>query len=119
MRGALLLLASLALGGCDPNASAAACDGGPTLYAQCTSVYQTYCAQGPRCSLSIDPTACLNDALLHCPCAAEACDAGSCGTAGMVSTCQQELESEDCNAIVNFPSAAYWPVDCTPFLSSM
>ncbi len=79
----------------------------------------TYCAQGQRCAISIDPAACLTDAITHCPCAVEACDAGSCATAGMVSTCQQALQSEDCNAITNFPSASYWPTDCTPFMGSM
>jgi hypothetical protein len=98
------------------NSDAGTCTGGPTLVQQCTSVYTTLCAQGARCSIPSSSDCVTAAVSTYCPCGVEACDASSCETAGMVSACQQDLESEDCNAIVNFSMAGYWPMDCQPFM---
>jgi hypothetical protein len=94
------------------------CSGGPTLEQQCLSVYTTLCAQGARCDIAGlgGPDCASGYVTQYCPCSVEACDASSCETAGMVSNCQQDLETEDCNAIVNFSQASYWPSDCQPFM---
>ena len=126
MRVALGVLLVLVLGGCDPSAlfnnsaDAAPCDsGGPTLGDQCQQVYTTFCQQTTRCGISTDMASCVSSAASHCPCAAENCDAGSCTTADLVSSCQADLGNLDCNAITNFPAPAYWPMSCQAFMGSM
>jgi hypothetical protein len=115
---ALALLCTLQTG-CDwlnnDNAVDASCDSGPTLGAQCTSVYTTLCAQTQRCNIPMDPN-CVNVASAHCPCSVENCDASSCDTEALVGSCQQDLTSEDCNLIVNYEMQGSWPSDCTPFM---
>lgn len=98
------------------NGADASCDGGPTLVQQCESVYTEYCNQAAtRCSISV-PSDCASQATMaHCPCAAENCDASSCETQGSVTACKQDLDTEDCNAIVNAFLGA-WPADCQPFM---
>lgn len=98
-----------------PNSSSdASCTGGPTLGQQCTSVYTTLCAQGARCNIPTSSDCVSAGVAQNCPCSVEDCDASSCETAGMVSACQADLQSADCNAIVNYMQ--YWPSDCVPFM---
>ena len=114
------MLLALALWGCDPNASAACDAGGPSLGEQCTQVYTTLCAQGPRCNIAVDQASCVSQSVAaHCPCSVEACDAGSCATLGSMSACQSDLAGADCNYIVNFATPGYVPMDCQPFVGSM
>ena len=116
---AIAALLSVLEAGCDlldqNNGADASCDSGPTLGAQCTSVYTTLCAQAGRCNIAMDPS-CVMVTSSHCPCSVENCDASSCETAGMVAACQADLENEDCNAILNYQDPNYWPSDCTPFM---
>jgi hypothetical protein len=99
------------------NGSDASCDGGgPLLVQQCSAVYAEFCSQAAtRCALSV-PSDCATQATLaHCPCAVESCDASSCETEGLVATCKQDIDTEDCNAIVNAFMGA-WPSDCQAFM---
>lgn len=115
---AIAALLSVLETGCDllnQDSPDAACDSGPTLGQQCTSVYTTLCAQAGRCNIPDDPS-CVMKASSNCPCSVENCDASSCDTANMVAACQADLTSEDCNNIVNYESSGYWPSDCTPFM---
>ena len=114
---ALALVCFLSLG-CDllnGSGSDASCDGGQLLGAQCTEVYQALCNQGARCGI---PTGsdCVTTAAMHCPCSVENCDASSCETLSLKAQCEQDLTMEDCNAIVNYETAGYWPMDCQPFM---
>ena len=116
--GAVVALLCAMETGCDllnQDKADASCEGGPTLGAQCTSVYTTLCGQAQRCNIGMDPS-CVTVASAHCPCSVENCDASSCETQGSVAACQADLSSEDCNAIVNYETAGYWPADCTPFM---
>jgi hypothetical protein len=119
---ALLVASVLALleTGCplldNNNGSDASCDGGATLVEQCTEVYTEYCSQAEtRCAISV-PSGCAASATMaHCPCAVESCDASSCETLGSVTACKQDLDSLDCNAIINAFMGG-WPADCQPFM---
>jgi len=116
---ALVLLASvLALleTGCPPS-NATPCDaGGPTLVQQCTAVYTEYCSQAAtRCAISVPSDCAAQATMAHCPCAVENCDASSCETQGSVTACKQDIDTEDCNAIVNAFMGG-WPADCQPFM---
>jgi hypothetical protein len=120
---ALLVASVLALleTGCplldNNNGSDAACDGGgPTLVQQCSSVYAEYCNQAAtRCAISVPSDCAAQATMAHCPCAVESCDASSCETIGSITACKQDLDTEDCNAIINAFMGG-WPSDCQPFM---
>jgi hypothetical protein len=96
--------------------SDASCDGGPTLVQQCSSVYTEYCSQAStRCNISVPSDCAAQATMAHCPCAVESCDASSCETLGSVTACKTDLDSLDCNAIVNAFMGG-WPADCQPFM---
>ena len=118
MRALVLLASVLALleTGCPPS-NATPCDGGGlTLVQQCSAVYAEYCSQAAtRCAISVPSDCAAQATMAHCPCAVESCDASSCDTLGSVTACKQDLDSLDCNAIINAFMGG-WPADCQPFM---
>ncbi|HEX8795968.1 MAG TPA: hypothetical protein VF765_33695 [Polyangiaceae bacterium] len=125
MRGRVLtfaVAAALALlaTGCplldNNNGSDASCEGGPTLGSQCLSVYTYFCNNvAPACGISLPSDCASTAAMAHCPCGVENCDASSCETAALVSSCEAALQSLDCNAVVNAFMGG-WPSECQAFL---
>jgi hypothetical protein len=118
---ALLLASVVALleTGCplvDNNSADASCEGGPTLGSQCLTVYTYFCNNvAPKCGVSL-PMDCAAQATMgHCPCSVENCDASSCETANLISSCETALSNLDCNAVVNAFMGG-WPSECQAFL---
>jgi hypothetical protein len=95
-------------GGCD--------DAGQTVNEQCVTVYTELCKQAARCNIPIASiTDCAsNDVAQYC-CTGAACNAWSCQAPSQVTTCTGEIDTEDCNAVVNNAT----PADCAPFTTAM
>jgi hypothetical protein len=117
-------LALMALGcSASSGASAAAqcADAGQTYGEQCTTVFTEWCKQGARCNMPVSSiNDCASSAAAQYCCTGSACDdAGSCQAPAQVSACTADIDTADCNIIVNFANASDTPSDCTPFVTSM
>ncbi len=99
--------AGLVLGCSLPGSSSAsdggcADDAGQKVGDQCTTVYTELCKQAVRCNISITSVVdcASNDVASYC-CAGTTCNAWSCVAASQVTACTADIDTEDCNAVVN------------------
>jgi hypothetical protein len=114
----LLIVAGLSA--LDPCALDGADDGGTveagpaqTVGTQCTAIVTELCTQGlSRCALSYEISDCVASAMPQCCSSGNTCNEESTSSEGDVNTCKSDIDTTDCNFIVN----AVLPDSCQELL---
>ena len=91
-------------------------DAGQRVNDQCLAVYTELCKQAGRCSINITSISdCVTSGVAAYCCVGSACNAWSCQAPAQVMACQADIDTEDCNGIVNNVT----PPSCATFTTAM
>jgi hypothetical protein len=108
------LLIVVGLSSLDPCGLDGADDGGTveagpaqTVGTQCTAIDTEFCVQDSRCDLGDDITDCVATYMPECCSTGNTCDQISTSSQSDVDSCKSDIDTTDCNLIVNgaFPTS--------------